>query len=107
MCGSFAVVCVAPSCGGWRVKTRLTGYGGTERLGILPLLVAGYVQLDALLNAGFDIPLWKALLGLFAVIAYASCMVLCRARIRLDLHAVLLSEALERKSRTGQARDRQ
>ena len=82
-------------------------YGGTERLGILPLLVAGYVQLDALLNAGFDIPLWKALLGLFAVLAYASCLVLCRARIRLDLHAVLLSEALERKSRTGQARDRQ
>lgn len=73
-------------------------YGGADRLGVVPLIAAMYVQFDALSTTGFDIPLWKIFIGFFALIVSAAAFQVSRVRLRLELHTALLAEALERKS---------
>lgn len=73
-------------------------YGGADRLGMVPLIAAMYVQFDALSTTDFDIPLWKIIVGFFALIVSAAAFQVSRVRLRLELHAALLAEALERKS---------
>lgn len=73
-------------------------YGGADRLGMVPLIAAMYVQFDALSTTDFDIPLWKIIVGFFALIVSAAAFQVSHVRLRLELHAALLAEALERKS---------
>ena len=73
--------------------------GGIERVGILPVLVAGFFLLREVDGLGIeslgDVPLWQALLAPFLVITWCIGVMAVRMRLKHELYAMVLTEALE------------
>lgn len=74
--------------------------GGIERLGILPVLVAGFFLLREVGSLGIeslaDVPLWQAMLAPFLVIAWCIGVMGVQMRLRHELYEKLLTDALTR-----------
>ena len=75
--------------------------GGIERVGILPVLVAGFFLLREVEGLGIeslgDVPLWQAVLAPFLIITWCIGVMAVRMRLRHELYAMLLTDALENK----------
>lgn len=75
--------------------------GGIERVGILPVLVAGFFLLREVEGLGIaslaEVPLWQAVLAPSLVITWCMGVMAVRMRLRHELYAMLLTDALENK----------
>ncbi|MNV99402.1 hypothetical protein D3C71_1947560 [compost metagenome] len=77
-------------------------YGGLQRLGPFPLLVAVFVQFQAWKKGGwagvFDVGLAGGILVFFMVLLYVAGWLLISQRIRLDTYINLLEASLQENS---------
>lgn len=80
-------------------------YGGLQRLGPFPLLVALFVQFQAWKKGGwagvFDVGLAGGILVFFMVLLYVAGWLLISQRIRLDTYINLLEASLQGDSGSG------
>lgn len=71
-------------------------FGSVDKLGFLPVAIAISLQLKTMGDIS-ALPAWQALLGIFFAFQYLIAMLMARTKLRLQLHEMVLADALERK----------
>lgn len=84
--------------------------GGIERVGVLPVLIAGFFLLREVEGLGIeslaDVPLWQAVLAPFLVITWWIGVMAVRMRLKHELYVTVLTDALARSDGGGSKRVR-
>ncbi|MCI4566699.1 hypothetical protein [Lysobacter sp. CFH 32150] len=81
-----------------RLAAKLSFLAGSlDKLGVLPVLVAMTIQINAIKDIN-KVPSWQILLAMFLLLAYSAALMGSLMRIRLHLYEVVLSDSLQARN---------